>query len=86
MDSTSPIPGSPPADDHSSFGPPPQEVIKRGYEADYVDTKTVLSVPILVVVFFVLAFATVTGIFSFIAFPPKEECPPACGGTQPSTA
>jgi hypothetical protein len=69
MDSTNPIPGSPHADDHSPQGPPPPEVIARGYEADVYDSKTVLSVPLLVILFFVLAFATVTVIFSVIAYP-----------------
>jgi hypothetical protein len=69
MDSTKPTQGLPPADDHSPQGPPPPEVIARGYEADVYDSKTVLSVPLLVILFFVLAFGTVTVIFSLIAYP-----------------
>ncbi len=64
MTTTNPTPAH---DDHAPSGPPPAEVIARGYEADGYDTKSVLSVPLLVVVFFVLAFGTVTVIFSFIS-------------------
>ena len=64
MATTNPNPAH---DDHAPSGPPSAEVIARGYEADGYDTKSVLSVPLLVVVFFVLAFITVTIIFSFIA-------------------
>jgi hypothetical protein len=60
------------ADDHGPSGPPAPEVIARGYEADGYDTKSVLSVPLLVVLFFVLAFGTVTVIFSFI-YPTKAD-------------
>lgn len=64
-------------DDHGGLsGPPPQEVIDRGYEADAYDARTVLSVPLLVILFFVLAFGTVTIIFGIIAYPkanPKEH-------------
>jgi|SRR5579883_326074 len=77
MSSTNPGPGAPVADDHGGLsGPPPKEVIDRGYEADVYDTRTVLSVPLLVILFFVLAFGTVTIIFGFIAYPkpnPKEH-------------
>jgi hypothetical protein len=59
----------PKADDHAPMGPPSAEVIARGYEADAYDAKSVLSVPLLVLLFFVLAFGTVTIIFSFIAYP-----------------
>lgn len=62
-------PGAPAADDHDRSGPPSAEVIARGYEADTYDMKSVLSVPLLVLLFFVLAFGTVTIIFSFIAYP-----------------
>jgi hypothetical protein len=63
-------PDAPPADDHGGLGgPPPQEVIARGYEADSYDTRTVLSVPLLVILFFVLAFGTVSTLFYFIAYP-----------------
>ncbi|QJW93853.1 hypothetical protein [Frigoriglobus tundricola] len=69
MTTTNPNPAH---DDHAPSGPPPAEVIARGYELDGYDTKSVLSVPLLVVVFFVLAFATVTIIFSFIAYPKPD--------------
>jgi hypothetical protein len=62
-------PGSPHADDHDTSGPPSPEVIARGYEADVYDSRTVFSVPLLVILFFVLAFGTVTVIFSLIAYP-----------------
>jgi hypothetical protein len=41
--------------------------IARGHEIDSYDSKSVLSVPLLVVVFFALAFTTVTIIFSFVS-------------------
>lgn len=69
MTTTNKRPGEPAADDHGGIGPPSQEVIARGYEADTYETGTVLSVPLLVILFFVLAFGTVTVIFSFIAYP-----------------
>lgn len=69
MSSTNPNPGQPHADDHAQMGPPAAEVIARGYEADTYDMKSVVSVPLLVILFFVLAFGTVTIIFSFIAYP-----------------
>jgi hypothetical protein len=43
--------------------------VKRGYEADTYDAKSVLSVPFLVVLFFVLAFGTVTLLFRWLAYP-----------------
>ncbi len=55
-------------DSHAS-GPPSAETIKRGYEEDVYDTKTVLSVPLLVILFFVLAFGTVTVLFSIYSKP-----------------
>lgn len=62
-------PGAPSADDHDTSGPPAPEVIARGYEEDVYDAKTVLSVPLLVVLFFVLAFGTVTVLFSIYSKP-----------------
>lgn len=59
----------PDADDHAPMGPPSAEVIARGYEADTYDAKSVISVPLLVIAFFVGAFFTVTVIFKFIAYP-----------------
>jgi hypothetical protein len=73
MSTTNPPPGAPEPDDHGGVGPPPPpEVIKRGYEEDVYDSRTVFSVPLLVILFFVLAFGTVTIIFSAIAYPPKD--------------
>lgn len=58
--------GAPLADDHGPSGPPSAETIARGHEIDRYDTTSVLSVPLLVVLFFVLAFVTVSVIFYFI--------------------
>jgi hypothetical protein len=41
--------------------------IARGHELDGYDTKSVLSVPLLVILFFLLAFGSVTIIFSFVS-------------------
>ena len=65
-------PGSPPADDHDRAGPPSDAVIRRGYEEDGYDTKSVISVPILVVGFFLLAFTAVTIIFSYFRHTPVD--------------
>lgn len=66
-------PGSPPAaDGHDRAGPPSDAVIRRGYEEDGYDTKSVVSVPILVVLFFVLAFVTVTIMFSYFRHTPVD--------------
>ncbi|MCI0699997.1 MAG: hypothetical protein L0241_02805 [Planctomycetia bacterium] len=58
-------PGSPPADESTSGAPAP-EVIKRGYEEDVYDSRSVISVPLMVILFFVLAFGTVSIIFAFM--------------------
>lgn len=65
-------PGAHSSDDHDVSGPPSAETIKRGYEEDVYDTKTVLSVPALVILFFVLAFGTVTVLFSLLAHPAAD--------------
>ncbi len=73
MSTTNPPPaGQPPTDDHDAAGPPPDAVIKRGYEEDRYDSTSVISVPILVIVFFVLAFSTVTVIFRAIRNTPDD--------------
>lgn len=54
------------ADDHGASGPPSAETIARGHEVDSYDALSVFSVPLLVVLFFVLAFGTVSMIFYFI--------------------
>ncbi len=59
--------GSPHADDHDISGPPDAATIARGHEVDRYDAMSVFSVPLLVVLFFVLAFGTVSVIFYFIA-------------------
>lgn len=69
--------GQPEADDHAPMGPPPAETIARGYEVDSFDAKSVISVPLLVILFFVLAFGTVTVIFNFIAYPKGAVNPQA---------
>jgi hypothetical protein len=51
---------------------PSEAVIKRGYEEDRYDATSVISVPILVIVFFVLAFGTVTVVFRFIRTPGED--------------
>jgi hypothetical protein len=75
MSTTNPIAGAggtPGADDHGRSGPPAPEVIKRGYEADGYDAKSVIGVPILVILFFVLAFGTVTILFRFLKESPSD--------------
>lgn len=69
MATTEKTPGSPPADDHGGISGPSPETVARGYEEDVYDSRTVLSVPILVILFFVLAFGIVTILFSVIAYP-----------------
>jgi hypothetical protein len=46
--------------------------ISRGHEVDVYDSKSVFSVPLLVVLFFALAFGTVTLLFFFIAPTPDD--------------
>jgi hypothetical protein len=73
MSTTNPQHGpAPAADDHGPSGPPPAETIARGHEIDAYDTTSVVSVPLLVVLFFVLAFGTVSVIFYFI-FPTPDD-------------
>ena len=65
-------PGSPTPDEHDRGGGPPQSVIQRGYEADGYDAKSVISVPVLVIGFFVLAFTCVTILFSYFRHRPDD--------------
>ncbi len=65
-------PGAPAADDHDRSGPPDPAVVRRGYEEDNYDTRSVISVPIMVVGFFVLAFGTVTILFRYLAPTPDD--------------
>jgi hypothetical protein len=55
--------------DDSTHGAVDPASIRRGHEVDAYDTKIVLSVPALVVVFFVLAFVTVSIVFHFVSQP-----------------
>lgn len=55
-----------------AIGGPDQDTVKRGYEADTYDAKSVISVPLLVILFFVLAFGTVTVLFRWLAYPPGD--------------
>lgn len=52
-------------DDHGGMGAPSPEAVRQGYEPDGYDTTSVVSVPILVVVFFVLAFVTTSILFAY---------------------
>jgi hypothetical protein len=65
-------PGSPTPDDSNHGGGPSQAVIQRGYEADGYDTKSVISVPVLVIGFFVLAFTCVTILFAYFRHGPDD--------------
>jgi hypothetical protein len=76
MSTTNPSSGAGPAHghEHGSAGEPvlggvDPTAVTRGHEADTYDTKSVFSVPMLVVLFFVLAFGTVTILFRVIAYP-----------------
>jgi hypothetical protein len=56
---------------------PNPEVIARGHEADGYDPASVWSVPLLVVLFFVLAFVTTTILFYYLApQPPSPDTHP----------
>jgi len=48
------------------MGPPNPAAVKLGYEPDGYDTTSVMSVPVLVIVFFVLAFGTTTILFAYL--------------------
>ena len=70
-------PGSPKPDEADRGGGPSAEVIARGYEQDRYDPKSVISVPILVIGFFVLAFTSVTIIFAYFRHPlPNPDANP----------
>lgn len=53
------------ADDHGGLSQPSAEALKLGYEPDGYHTATVISVPVLVIVFFVLAFTATTLLFGY---------------------
>jgi hypothetical protein len=70
-------PGSPKPDEADRGGGPSPAVIARGYEEDGYDPKSVISVPILVIGFFVLAFTSVTIIFAYFRHPlPNPDANP----------
>jgi len=60
-------PGSSTPDDHGGMGQPSAEALKLGYEPDGYHAASVISVPILVIVFFVLAFGTTTALFAYFS-------------------
>jgi hypothetical protein len=72
MNSTEPTPHNHAPAEHQREGSPDPAVIKRGYEEDRYDSTSVLSVPIIVVVFFVLAFGVVTIMFQYLAPTPND--------------
>jgi hypothetical protein len=76
MSTTDPGHGLSRPDDSGPSGAPDAATIARGHEVDRYDATSVISVPLLVVLFFVLAFGTVSVIFYFI-FPSTDE------GTHP---
>lgn len=53
--------------EHVIPGQPDPAVIQRGYEEDRYDAASVFSVPLIVVVFFVLAFSVTTAMFYYLA-------------------
>lgn len=65
-------PGGSKPDDHDGFGRPSPEALKLGYEPDGYHTGSVVSVPVLVVVFFVLAFGCTTGLFLVFSKAPTD--------------
>jgi hypothetical protein len=87
MSTTNVPPGQPSPDDSHGFGKPDAETVKRGYEIDRYDTTSVLSVPVLVIFFFVLAFVTTTILFGYftrsVNFP--DAHPQAVERNQAST-
>jgi len=59
-------PEEPAPNDSDGFGRPDAESLKLGYEVDKYDRTSVISVPLLVIVFFVLAFAATTWLFRYL--------------------
>jgi len=64
-DGHKPMSANPPTNPY--VGAVDSAAIRRGHEADSYDFKSVLSVPLLVILFFVLAFTTVTIVFAFVS-------------------
>jgi len=73
-DTTNPH-GEPSQESTPSMGIVDPAAVKRGHETDTYDNKSVLSVPLLVILFFVLAFGTVTIVFGIVS--KSEEDPNA---------
>ncbi|WP_439628119.1 hypothetical protein [Gemmata sp.] len=59
-------------DDHDGFARPSAESLRLGYEPDGYHTGSVVSVPVLVVVFFVLAFGSTTALFMYFSKAPND--------------
>ncbi len=70
MSHTNPTGAGSAPDDHGGMGQPSAEALRLGYEPDGYHTASVVSVPILVIVFFVLAFGTTTALFAFFSKTP----------------
>lgn len=60
-------PQEPVRSEDTLLGRPDPSVIERGYEEDRYDAASVFSVPLIVVVFFVLAFGVTTILFYYLA-------------------
>jgi hypothetical protein len=52
-------------DDHDGIGGPTAEALRAGYEPDGYDTRSVVSVPVIVVLVFVVAFGATTALFAY---------------------
>ncbi len=72
--STTNVPADQPqADDHDGFGKPSAEALRLKYEPDGYDKTSVVSVPVLVVFFFVIAFAATTLIYGYFTRPVIDQ-------------
>lgn len=58
--------------DGGGLGKPSDEAMRLGYEPDGYDPTSVISVPLLVILFFVLAFAATTILFGYFAPNPGD--------------
>jgi hypothetical protein len=65
-----------PGDTHGTgeggIGKPSEEALRLGYEPDGYDSTSVFSVPLLVILFFVLAFGATTILFGYLSKPPEN--------------
>src|SRR5262245_3651128 len=66
MTTTNVPPDQPAANESDGFGRPDPESVKLGYEVDRYDRTSVISVPLLVIVFFVAAFGATTWLFHYL--------------------